>query len=156
MQDYRKRIGVSGVLTGLIWSAVNYLQGDLIFATILLVLTGVPACWLAWLARPSGGGDTHATAQASAGEDDLIVYWRPGCIYCDRLRVALGRHRADVIWVDIHSDAEASEYVAGFHDGNRVVPTVVTGAGLMIDPVPAAIREHLGSTRPRSTGPLQT
>ena len=78
--DYRRWIGVSGVLAGLVVVVINYVQGDVLFATILLVLLGVLLGVLLWWTRPGRGGAhiSHAAALAAAGDGDVIVYWRPG------------------------------------------------------------------------------
>ena len=74
----------------------------------------------------------------------MIVYWRPGCVYCDRLKLGLGATRRDVTWVNIRRDPEAAEFVTTHRDGYETVPTAVTGAGQMIDANPEAIRAQLG------------
>ncbi len=78
--DYRQWFGVSGVMAGLVMVVINYIQGDVVFATILLALLGLLLGLLLWWTRPSGGGMhiSHAAAQAAAGDGDVILYWRPG------------------------------------------------------------------------------
>lgn len=78
--DCRQWIGASGVMAGSVVVVVNYIQGDVIFATVLLVLLGGLLGILLWWTRSSRGGAhvSHATAQAAAGDGDVIVYWRPG------------------------------------------------------------------------------
>ena len=56
LNDYRRNIGVSAVLAGLIVVVINYIQGDVVFATILLVLLGLLLGLLLWWTRPSRGG----------------------------------------------------------------------------------------------------
>lgn len=146
LNDYRRNIGVSAVLSGSIVVVVNYAGGDVAFASILLVTLAVALAVLLWWTRPSGRGPhvSHAAAQAAAGDHDVIVYWRPGCRYCDRLRLGLGATRHDVSWVNILRDPEAAAFVATYRDGNHTVPTAITGAGEMIDATPMAIRAQLG------------
>ena len=50
--DYRRWIGAFGVMAGLVVVVVNYIQGDAIFATILLVLFGFLLSLLLWWTRP--------------------------------------------------------------------------------------------------------
>ena len=78
--DYRQWFGVSGVMAGLIVVVINYIQGDAVFATMLLVVLGLLLGLLLWWTRPSRGGPhvSHAAAREAAGDDDVIVYWRPG------------------------------------------------------------------------------
>lgn len=40
----------------------------------------------------------------SAVDGRPVVFWRPGCAYCMRLRVRLGRGSRQVYWVDIWRD----------------------------------------------------
>ncbi len=78
--DYRQWIGLSSVMSGLMVVVINYIQGDVVFATILLGLLAVLLGVLLWWTRPSRGGPhiSHAAAQAAAGDSDVILYWRPG------------------------------------------------------------------------------
>jgi glutaredoxin len=144
--DYRQWIGGSAVMAGLVVAFVNYLQGDVVLATVILVLAGLLLGLLVWWTRPSRGSAhiSHAAAQAAAGDGDVIVYWRPGCIYCDRLKLGLGSARHEVSWVNISKDPEAAEFVTTHGDGNETVPMAVTGGGEVIDATPAAIKARLG------------
>ncbi len=146
--DYRLWIGISGILAGLIAVAINYSQGDVAVATTLLVVLVPLLAALLWWTRPSRGRPhiSHAAAQAAAGDGDVIVYWRPGCIFCDRLKLGLRRVRDDVSWVNILRDAEGAAFVAARNAGNEVVPTVVTGAGETIEPTPSAVEAQLAVT----------
>lgn len=47
--------------------------------------------------------------------------------------------------MNIRRDPEAAQFVVARRDGNEEVPTVVTGAGELIDATAAAIRARLGS-----------
>lgn len=70
------------------------------------------------------------------GESGVLVYWRPGCMYCERLRGVLGDHAPRADWIDIWSDPEAAAFVAGVNDGNEVVPTVVIDGVAHTNPDP--------------------
>lgn len=78
--DYRQWIGMSGVMAGLIVVVINYIQGDVVFATVLAGFLAVLLGVLVWWTRPGRGGPhiSHAAAQAAAGAGDVILYWRPG------------------------------------------------------------------------------
>lgn len=144
---YRQWLGASAVAAGSVVVVVNYIQGDVVFATILLVLLGGLLGVLVRWTRPRRGGAhiSHAAAQAAAGDGDVIVYWRPGCLFCDRLKLGLGSARRDVAWVDISADSEAAAFVMTYRDGDETVPTAVTGAGKMIDATPEAIKAQLAA-----------
>jgi len=47
--------------------------------------------------------------------------------------------------VNILRDPEAAEFVVARRNGNEEVPTVVTGAGDLIDATPEAIKAQLGA-----------
>ncbi len=74
----------------------------------------------------------------------MTLYWRPGCLFCIRLRLALRWHRLRVHRVNIWKDAEAAAFVRSAADGNETVPTVLIGGRAMVNPAPrqvvAAIR----------------
>ena len=147
LNDYRRNIGYSAVAAGLIVVVINAIQGDVVPATIFLALAALLFALVAWWTAPSRGGPhtSHTAAQAAAGDDDVIVYWRPGCVYCDRLKLGLGGARDDVSWVNVLRDPEGADFVRTYHNGNRTVPTVVTGAGELIEASPAAITAQLAT-----------
>lgn len=147
-KDYREWIGASAALSGLTVVGINYVQGDVVLASLLLFLVGSLFSSLFWWTRGKCGGPhvSHAAALAAASDDDVIIYWRPGCIHCDRLRLGLGKARHDVSWVDISRDVDAAEFVAANRNGNATVPTAVTGAGEMIVATPTSIKARLRAT----------
>lgn len=138
-------------MAGLIVAVINYVQRDIRFATTLLVLLGLLARVHVWWTRPDRAGEhiSHIAAHATADDGDVIVYYRLGCIHCDRLKLGLGRARRDVFWVNIQADPKAATFVATLHDGNKTVPTALTGAGEIISATPASIKAHLRSSAAR-------
>lgn len=80
ISDYRRAIGGSAILTGLIVVVINYIQGDGLIASIILAGLVVASALLIWWTRPDRGGlhIGHAAAQAAAADGDVIVYWGPG------------------------------------------------------------------------------
>jgi mycoredoxin len=94
---------------------------------------------------PSSPG--HAEAQRrSASTGAPIIYWRPGCSYCLRMRIALGRLGSRAIWVDVSADPDASARVRAANAGNETVPTVLVGDVVAVNPSPAWVRDHLRAT----------
>jgi len=150
--DYRLWLGISALLAGVIVAFINVAQGDVVFATIVLGAIAVLFPALIWLTQPSRSGPhiSHAAAQAAERDHGIIIYWRPGCVFCDRLKLGLGRDRHHVSWVNIARDTEAAEYVAAHHNGDEQVPTAATGPGTLIEATPAAIRVHLQQARSES------
>ncbi|MBL1076019.1 glutathione S-transferase N-terminal domain-containing protein [Nocardia sp. 2] len=60
---------------------------------------------------------------------ELIVYRRPGCPYCSRMRRVLNRHGIVHREVNIWEAPEAAAFVRSVANGNETVPTVVLRAG---------------------------
>ena len=56
--------------------------------------------------------------------DRLVVYWRPGCPYCARLRTRLKLGRVPYTAVNIHEDPGAAAVVREHNGGDELVPTV--------------------------------
>ncbi|MFC8535696.1 glutaredoxin domain-containing protein [Streptomyces sp. NPDC057249] len=78
----------------------------------------------------------------SAADGRPIVFWRPGCTYCLRLRFRLRRHARRLHWVDIWRDPEAAAAVRAVNDGNETVPTVLVAGRAHTNPDPAWVRER--------------
>ncbi|MGW6905990.1 glutaredoxin domain-containing protein [Streptomyces sp. NPDC054940] len=79
----------------------------------------------------------------SAVDGRPIVFWRPGCTYCLRLRLRLGRAARRVHWVDIWRDPAGAAAVRAANEGNETVPTVVLAGRPYTNPDPAWVREQL-------------
>lgn len=60
----------------------------------------------------------------SAADGRPIIYWRPGCKYCLRLRIRLGRNAGRLHWVNIWHDPAGAAEVRAANDGNETVPTM--------------------------------
>ncbi|CAM3559086.1 glutaredoxin domain-containing protein [Nocardioides zeicaulis] len=75
----------------------------------------------------------------AAAEGRVVVYWRRGCTFCQRLHLVLGRRVRDVVWVDVWADPEASAYVRGVNGGDEVVPTVVMDGVPHTNPSPRTV-----------------
>jgi hypothetical protein len=124
-----------------------------------LVLSGKPnPAWavLAWflllafvyspLSFPRSIGAAEAQRR-SAADGRPVVYWRPGCAYCLRLRMRLGRSARRLHWVDIWRDPAGAAAVRAVNDGNETVPTVVVAGRPYTNPDPAWVREQLSAVR---------
>ncbi|MEU9141967.1 glutaredoxin domain-containing protein [Streptomyces sp. NPDC048404] len=126
----------SVVATGLI------LKGDPGTAAALLpaflVLAGVHSP----LIFPASIGALEARRRSMA-DGRPVVFWRPGCTYCIRLRIRLGREARRLHWVNIWQDPEAAAAVRAANDGNETVPTVVVAGRSHTNPDPRWVREQL-------------
>ncbi|MDX2701376.1 glutaredoxin domain-containing protein [Streptomyces sp. PA03-6a] len=79
----------------------------------------------------------------SAVDGRPVVFWRPGCTYCLRLRVRLGRRAHQLHWVDIWRDPAGAAAVRAANDGNETVPTVVVAGRPHTNPDPDWVRAQL-------------
>ena len=84
----------------------------------------------------------HDEALAHA-EQGVAIYWRPGCPFSGRLRMAVRRHRDRIAWVNIWEDDAGRAYVASVNDGNETVPTVVIDGRPHTNPDPALVKAAL-------------
>lgn len=87
---------------------------------------------------------SEATARQRAEETGVpLIYWRPGCVYCTRLRLALGRLGRRAVWVDVSCDADAAARVRAHNNGDETVPTVFVGDAARTNPPPGWVRERI-------------
>jgi mycoredoxin len=129
-------LAAAAVLIG----GVPLVNGRVNFSTVLAVLFLAFAVVLSPRGFPRSVTDAEAR-EASAADGRPIVYWRPGCPYCARLRVSLGRRASRLHWVDIWQDAAGAATVRSIAEGNETVPTVVTRSGSFVNPAPSLVRQ---------------
>ncbi|MFF8649151.1 glutaredoxin domain-containing protein [Streptomyces griseoluteus] len=79
----------------------------------------------------------------SAVDGRPVVFWRPGCKYCIRLRIQLGRNARQLHWVNIWRDPAGAAAVRAVNDGNETVPTLVVAGRPHTNPDPGWVREQL-------------
>lgn len=72
-----------------------------------------------------------------------IVYWRPGCPYCDHLLSGLPAEDERIVYRNIWEDPEAAATVRLLQDGNELVPTVVIGEMVLTAPDGAQVMAAL-------------
>lgn len=117
----------------------------MISALLLVAALVVLAVLLTPVAFPRSPGDEEGRALAERTGAPL-VYWRPGCSFCVRLRLSLGLAGRRAVWVNIRRDPEAAARVRSVNDGNETVPTVFAGTEHRTNPSPSWVRERLGPT----------
>jgi mycoredoxin len=122
------------------WSAADGSRGLAVAQLSVFVV-------LALLFSPLVFPRTMSAAEAVA-RGRPIVYWRPGCQYCLRLRLALIGTAGRASWVNIWADSEAAAAVRAVANGNETVPTVVVDGVSRVNPEPRWVREGL------RTGPV--
>lgn len=116
--------------------------GDLLFAAGYLVL----GLWIVWWVSPFRGGRTTTHEEILAmpeAQRPVVIYWRPGCGYCQRLKGALGQEGKKAHWVNIWQDDDAAAFVRSVNDGNETVPTVVIDGTPHTNPAATLVRERL-------------
>jgi mycoredoxin len=127
---------------GLILSVAQFVTDSPGAGVVFLVVFAVLAALLSPWAFPRSISD--AQAQRRSAEDGRpIIYWRPGCPYCMRLRAVLGRDTRRAHWVDIWSDPEGAAAVRVVTGGDETVPTVVAGTESFVNPDPRLLRARL-------------
>jgi glutaredoxin len=110
---------------------------DIVFAVLLLAA--------AWAVSPLFGGRREPWASLKDNNDDggVVIFWRPGCVYCLRLKVSLGRSGRGAHWVNIWRDPEGAAFVREHNDGNETVPTVLVGREVLTNPEPGIVSRAL-------------
>lgn len=79
---------------------------------------------------------------------EVVVYWRPGCPFCWRLRRALRRRRLPTREINIWTDPDAAAVVRSIADGNETVPTVVVGDIAMVNPTAGQVIDAVRNQAP--------
>lgn len=104
---------------------------------------GLAVAW--WLSPWQGGRSArHAEVAARpAAEREVVIYWRPGCVFCARLRGRLGRAGRRATWVNIWQDEAGAAYVRRVNDGDETVPTVVIDGAPHTNPDPQLVLDRL-------------
>ena len=125
---------------GLLLGGAQMLTGSPVVGVVLILLFGAFALVVSPRSFPPAMTDA-AAREASARDGRPIVYWRPGCPFCLRLRATLGREADSVHWVDIWDDPDGAASVRAVADGDETVPTVVAAGRSYVNPPPALVRQ---------------
>lgn len=115
---------------------------------VLGVLVALSVLLISWWMSPFSGGRTtrHADVMALPAEQRrAVIYWRPGCIFCQRLKGGLGADAKKATWINIWQDPDAAAFVRSVNDGNEVVPTVVLDEKVLTNPDPLIVRAALSA-----------
>ncbi|RCS74726.1 hypothetical protein CIK68_06665 [Brachybacterium alimentarium] len=85
-----------------------------------------------------------------------MVLWKPGCFYCERLMLQIGKD-ARVTWVNVWRDDAAQTRVRALNGGDELTPTVLIGEEALRNPSARELRNRLGSAEPgRAERPAQS
>ncbi|WP_217206671.1 glutaredoxin domain-containing protein [Streptomyces sp. AC550_RSS872] len=134
----------SVVAAGLVLSGAPGAAVALLLLFVLLAGANSPL----FFPRPIGALEAQ---RRSAVDGRPIVFWRPGCKYCLRLRIRLGRDARRLHWVDIWRDPAGAAAVRAANDGDETVPTVVVAGRPYVNPGHAWVRAQLSRTRVEGT-----
>ncbi len=94
----------------------------------------------------SAVSDSSDSQGSAPGETpNVIIYHRPGCSFCARMKMALREVADRAVWVDIWEDPEAAEFVRSVNNGNETVPTVVIDGKPHTNPPPAQVHQVLSA-----------
>jgi mycoredoxin len=134
----RWRLAVLSVVCGVFVAATELTGGTLGAAAALLAFFLLLAFLVSPLFFPR-----PVTAAAAIASGRPVIYWRPGCPYCLRMRALLGPQASRLEWVDIWTDPEGAAVVRGNAGGNETVPTVVLAGESLVNPHPRLLRQRL-------------
>ena len=70
----------------------------------------------------------------SEEREGVVMYWRPGCVFCMKLRLSLLFTRLRYYKRNIWRDKDAAAVVRFVADGNETVPTVTVAGHAMVNP----------------------
>lgn len=136
----------SAVATGLVFSGSPGRAAGLLLVFLALAALNSPLIF----PRSVGAGEAQ---RRSAVDGRPVVYWRPGCKYCIRLRIRLGRSARQLHWVNIWRDPAGAAAVRAANDGNETVPTVVVAGRPRTNPDVEWVREQLSRSIAADTVP---
>ncbi|MDG6109815.1 hypothetical protein Daura_13890 [Dactylosporangium aurantiacum] len=130
------------VLCGAVVGWLRAADGDVSGAVVVAVAFLALAVVFSPLIFPR---HTPATVAQASGRP--VVYWRPGCQYCLRLRLRLLGRARHAAWVNIWRDPEGAAAVRAVAAGNETVPTVFAGGEVRVNPAPQWVRAQLSAVR---------
>lgn len=127
-------------------------------AVIVLLIYGLDGNWpsgviaavvmfaVAWLLSPLFGRKGKPWAQLEdmpPSSRGVVIFWRPGCVFCFRMKILLGSAGRKARWVNIWRDADAAAFVREHNGGNETVPTVILDGQVHTNPEPSLVRREL-------------
>jgi mycoredoxin len=127
---------------GVFVAVAQFAGGGQVIALVELAAFAVLAYAWSPLAFPRSLKAAEAK-QRSGLDGRPIIYWRPGCTYCQRLRVRLGRDGRRAHWVNIWADPAGAAAVRAITGGDETVPTVELAGQTHVNPDPTWLRGQL-------------
>ncbi|MFD7862435.1 glutaredoxin domain-containing protein [Streptomyces sp. NPDC059783] len=133
------------LLVGAVLAAALFAEGSTAGGVAVAVVFLVIALVHSPLFFPASTGAAEALRRGAA-DGRPVVFWRPGCAYCIRMRLRLGRSARRMHWVDIWSDPAGAAEVRAANDGDETVPTVFVAGRPHTNPPPAWVRGQLDAS----------
>jgi mycoredoxin len=84
--------------------------------------------------------------------DEVVIYWRPDCMFCLDLLARLTFTRLRYRKVNIRNDPEARAFVRSVASGNETVPTVVVAGRALVNPSKRQLIEAVRAHAPHALG----
>ncbi|MGW0479670.1 glutaredoxin domain-containing protein [Nonomuraea sp. NPDC003214] len=109
--------------------------------TALLIVAALYVAWTVLANLPRRG---RSASHSGADRTGVVVYWRPGCRYCMRLRTGLRFTPLAYAEVNIWRDPEAAAFVRSVNGGDETVPTVTVGGRVLVNPSRRQLLEAAG------------
>ena len=85
-------------------------------------------------------------------KDEVVIYWRPDCMFCLDLLLRLTFTRLRYRKVNITKDPGARAFVRSVADGNETVPTVVVAGRALVNPSKRQLIEAVRTHAPHALG----
>lgn len=131
----------------------------LLIGLVMAMVTWPRSAWAAMLVLVIGFGTGVALAAATLRREPhtawstartqvepgrAVIFWKPTCSYCTRLRRAL-RRDSDLVWVNVWVDADANREVRRHNGGDEYTPTALVGAEVLRNPSADQVRAAIGA-----------
>ncbi|MEU8529810.1 MULTISPECIES: glutaredoxin domain-containing protein [Streptomyces] len=87
---------------------------------------------------------------SGADTEGVVLYWRPLCTFCIRLRFRLLFSRLRLRRVNIWRDPDAAAFVRSVAGGFETVPTVTVAGRPLVNPSMRQLREAVEQYAPQA------
>jgi mycoredoxin len=84
--------------------------------------------------------------------DEIVIYWRPDCMFCLDLLLRLKFTRLRYRKVNIRTDPRARAFVRSVAAGNETVPTAVVAGRALVNPSKRQLIEAVRAYAPHALG----
>jgi mycoredoxin len=85
-------------------------------------------------------------------QDEIVIYWRPDCVFCLDLLLRLKFTQLRYRKVDIRKDPGAKAFVRSVADGNETLPTVIVAGQALVNPSKRQLIEAVRTYAPHALG----